>query len=152
MSKDFKIGNYYIYNDAKERTKATATIHSFVNIDGKSYAVVSYTDDIKRIVTLPVENQNGLTRIYLGFGFYLKFDAPVQPMSAKFEVGKRYIDNDFNYTYIVSAKYTDNDSTYIVLNNKFIATVEKEETDNGDTVEYVCLSNTRILASDLFGN
>ena len=73
-------------------------------------------------------------------------------MSAKFEVGKRYIDSDLNYTYIVSAKYTDNDSTYIVLNNKFIATVEKEETDNGDTVEYVCLSNTRILASDLFGN
>mgnify|MGYP004498365659 CR=1 FL=1 len=135
MSKDFKEGAYYFYNDDAERTMAIATIHALVQVDGELYAVLSHIDGIKRVRALPVEkNKNGLTVIYLGHGYYLNSDAPVQPKTVKFKVGKRYIDPRFLEGFIVTAKYTDGDSTYIVLDNKFIATVMKNEL-HGDIVE-----------------
>ena len=153
MNEDFKIGKYAIYNENKKRTKAIATIHALVQVDGELYAILSHIDTIKRVRALPVEkNENGLTVIHLGYGYYLDSNGPVQPKSAKFEVGKSYIDSDYIKSYIVNAKYTDKDSTYIVLNNEFVAEVKNEEADDGGIVEYVRLPNALILASNLFGN
>lgn len=141
MSADFKVGKYYLYNDDEGRTEATATIHAFDYVDGELYAVLTYyIDVIKQVRALPIEkNENGLTVIYLGHGYYLNSDAPVLPKTVKFQIGKayKYKTSDGSYvSYTVTAKYTDSiGSTYIVLDNRDVLKVGKIEI-NGDVVEY----------------
>lgn len=153
MSKDFKEGKYYIYYDAKGRTEKTATIHALVQVDGELYAVLTYyIDVIKQVRALPIEkNENGLTVIYLGHGYYLNSDAPVLPKPIKFQVGKAYKHETVSgccVSYSVTAKYTDGGTTYIVLDNRDVLKVGKIEI-NGDVVEYADFLVGGILANKM---
>ena len=151
MSADFKVGKYYLYNDDEGRTEATATIHAFDYVDGELYAVLTYyIDVIKQVRALPIEkNENGLTVIYLGHGYYLNSDAPVLPKTVKFQVGKAYKQKTVNggcVSYTVTAKYTDGGTTYIVVDNRDVLKVGKIEID-GDIVEYANFLVGGILAN-----
>lgn len=145
--KEFKKGKYYIYNNAEERTKEIATIHALIYVDDELYAIVSYPDGVKRATSLPVKkDENGLTVIYLGDGFYLNSDAPVRSKTMRFKVGKAYIDDSCNL-FQVTNRYTDSmGETYIVLCNKFIGGVTEIELD-GDIVEQACFFNYEKEAS-----
>ncbi len=151
MSADFKVGKYYLYNDDEGRTEATATIHAFDYVDGELYAVLTYyIDVIKQVRALPIEkNENGLTVIYLGHGYYLNSDAPVLPKTVKFQVGKAYkykTSGGCYGSYTVTAKYTDGGTTYIVLDNKDVAKVSKIGVDD-NVVEYADFLVNGLLAN-----
>lgn len=151
MSADFKVGKYYLYNDDEGRTEATATIHAFDYVDGELYAVLTYyIDVIKQVRALPVEkNENGLTVIYLGHGYYLNSDAPVLPKPIKFQVGKSYMYRTASgccESYTVTTKYTDNGITFIVLDNKYVTSVGEIGVDD-DVVEYVDFLNIKLFAN-----
>lgn len=149
MSKDFKEGEYYVFNDTKKKA-GKATIHALVQVDGELHAVLSYDVGIKRITVLPVEkNEYGLTVIRLGCGVFLNSDAPVLPKPIKFQIGKAYkykTSGGCYGSYTVTAKYTDGGTTYIVLDNKDVAKVSKIGVDD-NVVEYADFLVNGLLAN-----
>lgn len=81
-------------------------------------------------------------------------DAPVLPKPRKFQIGKAYkhkTSGGYFVNYTVTVKYTDGGTTYIVLDNKYIAKVGKLEI--GEGVEYAWISKddtaTPIYASNI---
>lgn len=77
--------------------------------------------------------------------YYICKDAEEAKL-VEFKVGKRYVDPCFLEFFIVTAKYTDGGTTYIVLDNKFIAMVMKNEL-HGDIVECAEFSKFGLTAS-----
>lgn len=156
--KKFKVGKYYIFNKNGKKI-GKAKINVLFQIEGILHAVFTYyLDAIKHICTLPVEIEGKTTTIHFGeAGYYLNADAPVQPKVVKFKVGKAYVD-DRHDLYQVTNRYTDaNGNTYIVLGNKFIGEIFKDEIDGG-VVEQACFSNYekevmgRVIANETFGD
>ena len=134
MRKEFNVGEYYLFNDAKKKV-GKERIYSIVQVEGKPYAVVSFgLGGTTEPFVLPIKHDNGRAYIDL-FGRYLNIDAPVLPKTVKFKIGETYIDDRLKRI-TVTAKYTDNiGSTYIVLGNRYVAKVSKIDVDD-NVVEY----------------
>lgn len=143
MSKEFKIGNYIIFNGAGKKI-GVAKIHNLIEIDGAPYAVFTYYyDAIKQVRTSPVKIEGKSETIRFGnAGHYLDADAPVLPKAIKFQVGKTYIDDRHNLLEVTN-KYTCNAITYIVLNNNIVTDIIEADPD-GDNVEYAEFFNWRM--------
>ena len=156
--KEFKAGKYYIF-DKNGKKIGKAKIHALVQIDGILHAVFTYyLVALQHVSTLAVEIEGEAQTIHFGeAGWYLNADAPVQPQVVKFKVGKAYVD-DRHDLYQVTNRYTDaNGNTYIVLGNKFIGEIFKDEIDGG-VVEQACFSNyekevaSKVIANKTFGD
>lgn len=136
MNKDFRVGEYYVFSDTKKKV-GKATIYGFVQVEEKPYAIMVISGEASTPVARLIKQANDMTYIEV-FGGYLYADAPVQPKPVKFKVGEVYKQKTVNggcVSYTVTAKYTDGDSTYIVVDNSDVLKVGKIEI-NGDVVEY----------------
>lgn len=147
MRKEFKVGEYYIFYGAKKKV-GKAKIHALIQIDGVLHAVFTYyiDDVINSVRTLPVEIEENADAIHFcATGCYLTAASPVLPKPIKFKVREVYIDDKHNF-FEVTDKYTDRDTTYIVLDNKYVTSVGEIGVDD-DVVEYVDFLNVKLFAN-----